>query len=105
MNNIFENAYFGKPYKTRDGKKAIYIYYGPDVQHPFINYHHLIYDGQNQIVAITNYEEIISEWQEEINEEELDKFAEESSPRVGKLDNIFSYKEGFKEGYRKAKGL
>lgn len=24
MNNIFENAYFGKPYRTRDGKKAFY---------------------------------------------------------------------------------
>lgn len=22
--NIFEDAYFGKPYKTRDGRKAIY---------------------------------------------------------------------------------
>lgn len=24
MNNIFENAYFGKAYKTRDGRKAIF---------------------------------------------------------------------------------
>ena len=24
MKNIFENAYFGKPYKTRGGKKAIF---------------------------------------------------------------------------------
>lgn len=25
MENIFENAYFGKPYKTRNGRKAIYL--------------------------------------------------------------------------------
>ena len=25
MNNMFKNAYFGKAYKTRDGRKAIYI--------------------------------------------------------------------------------
>ena len=25
MKNIFENAYFGKPYKTRDGRKAILL--------------------------------------------------------------------------------
>lgn len=24
MKNIFENAYFGKPYKTRDDKRAIF---------------------------------------------------------------------------------
>ena len=24
--NLFENAYFGKPYKTRDGRKALYCY-------------------------------------------------------------------------------
>lgn len=25
MNNIFKNAYFGKAYKTRYGRKAVYI--------------------------------------------------------------------------------
>lgn len=25
MKNIFKNAYFGKPYKTRDGRKAIFL--------------------------------------------------------------------------------
>lgn len=25
MNNIFENAYFGKAYKTRDGLKALFV--------------------------------------------------------------------------------
>ena len=25
MDNIFKNAYFGKAYKTRDGRKAIYL--------------------------------------------------------------------------------
>lgn len=32
MNNIFEGAYFGKPYKTRDGRKAIYINIGNSVK-------------------------------------------------------------------------
>ena len=26
MKNIFENAYFGKAYKTRSGQKAIYLF-------------------------------------------------------------------------------
>lgn len=25
MTNIFENAYFGKLYKTRDGRKAVFV--------------------------------------------------------------------------------
>ena len=38
--NIFENAYFGKPYKTRDGRKAIYNY------HSIGGYHDIIIDGE-----------------------------------------------------------
>lgn len=106
MENIFENAYFGKPYKTRSGRKAIYIYYGTDVIAPFIERHHLIYEGLNSIEP-SNYEEIVSEWQEEINEDELDKLAESKAFEFenGEVTDI-SYRDfmlGYKIGYRKAK--
>lgn len=112
MENIFKNAFFGKAYKTRDVRKAIYIYYGTDVIQPFIKRHHLIYEGLNSIQT-SNYEEIVSEWQEEINEEELDKLAKSYDiPVFGdgcaysdeEWDEIQEWvEEAYKAGYRKAK--
>lgn len=100
MKNIFEGAYLGKAYKTRNGRKAIYIYYGSDVNLPFIERHHLIYEGLNSIQT-SNYEEIVSEWEEPIDEEELDRLAHEY------IDNSLPLLDGdaiscFKASYRKA---
>lgn len=121
MEDMFKDAYFGKQYKTRDGRKAIYNY------HSSGGYHDIIIDGEgmsyhfadhtNRILNLPILEEckndvdysspidIVSEWQE-INEEELDKIASMSlansgysGPRVEE-----AYHKGFKAGYRKAKG-
>lgn len=76
MNNIFENAYFGKTYKTKDGRKAIYVNakYSPCDDRIY-----LILEGDK---SVTEYrpngegiyvvcQDIVSEWKKEINEEEL----------------------------------
>ena len=34
--NLFKGAYFGKPYKTRDGRKALYCYKFTDNSHALI---------------------------------------------------------------------
>lgn len=113
QNNIFKNAYFGKAYKTRDGKKA--IYHGSE-EHKSGDgriwlYHYLmlepeISDFLGKNVVINLYEpyindngigrfanlkyckgsganagyDIVSEWQEEMNEEkfrnEIEEYAE-----------------------------
>lgn len=72
MANIFENAYFGKSYKTRDGRKAIYSYCIKGTP----NDHYLIVDknpsllggyGDDGIANACGYHnpnlDIVSEWQ------------------------------------------
>lgn len=86
MENIFENACFGKFYRTRDGRKAIYNY------HSTGGYHDIIIDGEgmsyhfadhtngtirlplpSEIDPDVDYScpvDIVSEWTEPIDEEE-----------------------------------
>lgn len=73
MNNIFENAYFGKSYKTRDGRKAIYWKY-----EPLERWHILIMENSLLTAVLSDGKmcsqincgrDIVSEWQEEINVE------------------------------------
>lgn len=110
MNNIFENAYFGKAYKTRDGRKAIYWCFDG-------HYHKLITDddcafqpwcdnsgkdhGWNKDATNSSFD-IISEWKEEINEEELNRLAwnyVDSIPIPCRYEATAL--EAFKAGYRK----
>lgn len=130
MNNIFENAYFGKPYKTRDGRKVLYHSYNniyPD--NPYQNHHNLILeekDGIRDTVWIwcndyghveehvegewlneTN-SDIISEWREEIDEEKLAHLSsiavDEHVPECG--DGQWTKHDldaMYRKGYRKAK--
>lgn len=122
MEKIFENAYFGKAYKTRDGRKAVY-WRKFDFGHRLIDekLHCSLFahdDGRVQ-AGVDNNADIVSEWQEEISEEELDKLAKEYSDRELKEFENDSYwgtcadkvvcsarEEGtyiaFKAGYRKA---
>lgn len=86
MNNIFENAYFGKPYKTRNGETAIYLsteYHDTfTIVHAAIEHHIRYADGSenrfhevnmygiggnfNRFDTETEYPyDIVSEWQEE----------------------------------------
>ena len=118
QNDIFENAYFGKPYRTRDGRKAIYFY-----QTERNKWHELIVEGDTVSLPyidnglavgwhLNNHEwpdDIVSEWHEEINEDELDKLAESKAFEFenGEMTDI-SYRDfmlGYKAGYRKAKEI
>lgn len=108
MNSIFGNAYFGKPYKTRNSKKAIYA-----GKLPAVNLHRLLVED---LLDTFNYNEfgsfrtqgesqhdIVSEWQE-IDEEELDKLANEYEDRSGLELGLNDIHDAYKAGYRKAKG-
>ena len=90
MNNIFENAYFGKSYKTREGKRAILIGFNPlvvaldDISNKGGYYYRVFEDGRINDDRYPTFEtkfDIVSEWQEEIRGgEKLDKLAEECNP-------------------------
>lgn len=85
MNNIFENTYFGKPYKTRGGRRALYLGEIKEDTKPLK--HILNIEGYGSIkdtseflndgsaFGIDSQFDIISEYQLEVNEEELDKLA------------------------------
>lgn len=90
--NIFEGAYFGKPYKTRGEKKAIYINIENSAfrKHKGKSHYLIIEDDPwcaqpynvcGFIEDETNFSndprDIISEWAEEVDENELDRLAEE----------------------------
>lgn len=134
MNNLFKDAYFGKMYMTRDGRKAIYFF-----QNGTSKWHDLIVEGerislpyQDSGLAVGKHlknpewpEDIVSEWEESINEEDLDKLANNyrcesfttpvtdgenidtyiESMNVSEYINLceISFKDGFKAGYLKAK--
>lgn len=112
MENIFKNAYFGKAYKTKEGKKALYI--GVDDYSPihllFVDDWFNIYDYNNEGFALDDDStpmsecnlNIVSEWSEEINEEELDKLANEYVCNYG-CERYDDGVEAYKAGYRKAK--
>lgn len=82
MENVFENAYFGKAYLTRDGRKAIYIGSNCDGHLAVIEGTPYIWeysdDGTlDEIHACSNDRtmDIVSEWRETIDAEELDRLA------------------------------
>lgn len=108
MENIFENAYFGKLYKTRDGRKAIYTIMSCDSHWLAIQDTSFTceYNNQGKLVSnIGNVMDIVSEWQEEIDEEELEKLADEESLWLADAPlQERRFKEGYKAGYHKAKG-
>lgn len=115
MNNIFENAYFGKAYKTRDGRKMIYLIPCPGGEmHKLldedINIEHLHKNGQYAKLYPLPCD-IVSEWQEPVDEEELNKlalkeYAEWALPLKEDeyiLDEHTKMQiEAFKVGYRKS---
>lgn len=84
MNNIFENAFLRKAYKTRDGRKAVFYNHHNGFARERANYVTMILEGQESIyrwyydgTAHDKQEhlDIVSEWKETISEEELDSLA------------------------------
>lgn len=106
MNNIFKSTYFGKPYKTRDGRKAIYVVY--DKALDLNEYHYLIVEGEPCLNAYDNNGRavnrnksnlaIISEWQEPIGEEKLNEIAIKNCPYHDNDNLETAYFMGFKAG-------
>lgn len=81
--NIFENACFGKVYKTRDGRKAIFL--GVSKSHQscyefriegYTTNSYFGFDGSYLVNHRESHCDIVSEWQEPIDEVELDRLAE-----------------------------
>lgn len=113
MKNIFENAYFSKPYKTRDGRKAIYNGRSIDRYWLIVERHPWNIIGFNSCGRHSGLEEdidIISEWEEPINEEELDNMATLYRNEVVKSCNynkdelcFLDIDKAYIAGYRKAK--
>ena len=93
MNNIFENAYFGKSYKTREGKRAILIGFDPlvvaldDISNKGGYYYRVFEDGRINDDRYPTFEtkfDIVSEWQEEPRRgEKLDKSPYDKSDICG----------------------
>ena len=74
-NNLFSGAHFGKPYKTRNEKKAIYQSGDDQFHHLFLPSCDIIVDnyGYLNCKEIPSGLDIISEWT--IDEEKLDKLS------------------------------
>lgn len=120
MKNIFDNAYFGKAYKTRNGRKAIFQYKDSSLAHLFTEDDEIeayLTNGCVDSRFFNQSKDIVSEWQEEIDEEELSKLAEEfcdtiefeptqlNESQTG-MDYRYTYMhliKCYKKGYRKAK--
>lgn len=125
-NNIFENAKFGDKFRTRDGRKALYV-----SQNPYANESYVLIEGYKSAELMQNdghfwategreyKDDIVSRWEEPIDEEKLDKLADEflvgddkedvellrdEHPKALTFGDIFdANKMCFKAGYRKAK--
>lgn len=110
MENIFKNAYFGKAYKTRDGKKAIYWKHGVE-HHLLIETGYMLCkdDGLSFNINKPNLD-IVSEWQDVIDDNNLNEIAYEelgvSKEDMEEFDACLwtsdDYIDAFKAGYRKA---
>lgn len=127
MKNIFKDAYFGKPYKTRDERKFVYLgeveslfghnsaiqgmiededlltYYNSEGKSLYCEYRGSAINACDIDFNQVNCEEdcetdIISEWQEEeISNEELDKLADDESLW---LADTPIQERWYKEGYK-----
>lgn len=112
MKNIFENAYFGKAYRTRDGRKATYLRRNELSNHILsLGFKEVVIDWEsgkelNGIPGDSPFD-IISEWQEEINEVEFNGLAKDYIKDKRELQmRIASYNgfiAGYRVGYKKAK--
>lgn len=114
-NNIFENAYFSKPYRTRNNQKAIFQCSGVACACLFTEEHCRTYNFDGTVFGLHEPEyDIVSEWQVEINKAKLDKLAKEHLRKVYKeirachddistvdIDN--AYKAGYEQAWEDKK--
>lgn len=111
MENIFENAYYGKPYKAKNGIKAFY-------HRVFGKIVYCMLEDCRELVPYTldgkcqgdDYHDIVSEWTEETDEEELKEKAAKSWNFLRSLcsaksveNSLNNYVTGYINGYKIAK--
>lgn len=85
MKNIFENAYFGKAYKTRDGRKAIFVNWSDTRKKVYLYvlerdmefFGEEMYELDGVTSGVSTPHDIISEWEELVEEDKYDKIAQE----------------------------
>lgn len=117
MGNIFENAFFGKRYRTRDGHCAVYLFpYDCIIKtthNLVVNAHYddthlceIVTDDDGLVGSVESPFDIVSEWREPITDEELNKLAAEYSTQecydlaeycceFNKDDLFWAYKAGY----------
>lgn len=87
MKNIFENAYFGKAYKTRDGRKAIYggnnnsrlhslMFQTKDDEDVFLGLYNS--DGLYVMAKNANHLDIVSEWENLFDENKMNTILDDA---------------------------
>lgn len=112
MTNIFENAYFGKPYKTRDGEMAMYIRAGVDeygrTYHDLETADYTISarcDGTERFAINESSEDIVGEWNESVTDEYVTDFAQKLYPDNNPITNLImkEMQNAFIKGYNTAK--
>lgn len=115
MDNIFENAKFGDRFRTRDGQMVIYgkrSIFREELHwiHSKDNHTYRVYDDGYVSKDKEDDLDIVSLWQEPIDEKELEEMALhdviEYNKEIGNVmtpEQEFFYQEGFNAGYRKAK--
>lgn len=110
MKNVFKGAKFGDKFLTRNGSKLMFVHYLDDIDayHCVLEnwYETIDYDPDVKAFEIENHPtDIVSKYQESIDEEELDDLATYNNPHPNEMrkgDNWEIWQEGFKTGYRKA---
>lgn len=115
MDKIFENAKFGDKFRTRDGRMALFIQTLKSgeirnelcVENKDEGRRYYLYKDDGTFYHLHCDKDIVSCWQDTINEEELDKLAKayvsKNSIPFEPLLTIGEQIEAFKAGYRKAK--
>lgn len=106
MKEMFNTAYFGKAYKTRNGKKAIYV---RDTNMHRVFVHELVLEDGNILcskygkVQVTDCDwDVVSEWSKPpIDEMELTELAFNEWYHNDN-NTIDSFQDGFVAGYRRA---
>lgn len=104
---MFENAYFGKAYKTRGGDRALFQYKDSCQAHLFTEAEVIdVYlDGTIDSRFFDASLDIISEWQEPVDKEKMDakscaytRHLELSSSKLRSYAKQY-YKAGYKQGW------
>lgn len=100
MNNLFKNAHFGKPYRTRGDRKAIYQRSQNGVHILFTETIKTACESDGRNTSHGHPYDIVSEWKadyDEVRNKAIDSYI--NSPNIGE-DPLKWYTEGYFAGYK-----